>query len=450
MNRSDNVLASLDNGVFAQHSAVGRNNVIQVLWLYEHEIDFDAVRRFHHNLGYGLLGRRIERSPLPFARPRWVLDRGPAEIDIDDRPRSRAELSEWADERSQLTIDAERGPSWHLGMVGLEGGATAVSLVLSHYVIDGLGLVLALIDGMLGNKHAFGYPPPRSRPRIRAVLQDLRQTARDTPEVARALILAAKLARSQRGEGAGSAAAAAPSAPPVGRGDDPIVVPGVTVRVDRKDWEIRAAGLGGTSTTLCAAFSAKFGESLGRRRADDGFVTLQLPVSQRTEGDTRSHAMSFARATLDPSILTTDLGDARSTIKQALSSLEETTADDPLRVAWLVPFMSAKALRRMEERTVADPDYPVFYSNLGDVGSLVNRLDGTDAEFATARVTTQGETRRNLERMGGLMTVQSLYIPDTVVISVNAYHPGAENTKSALRQLAAKTLAEFGLTGTVE
>jgi hypothetical protein len=449
MNRSDNLLAYLDQGVFAQHNAVGRNNVIQVWWLYEHEIDFDAVRRFHDNLGYGLLGRRIERSPLPFARHRWVMDRGPADIDIDDRVRSRSELSEWADERSQVTIDPERGPSWHLGMVRLEGGATAVSLVLSHYVIDGLGLVLALIDGMLGNKRALGYPPPRSRPRIRAVLQDSRQTARDVPEVARALILAAKLARNQRRDDAGSAASL-PVALPVAGGHDPIVVPGVTVRVDRKDWEFRAAGLGGTPTTLCAAFSAKFGETLGRRRVEDGFVTLQLPVSQRTEGDTRSHAMTFARATIDPSILTTDLSDARSTIKQAMSAVDETAADDPLRVAWLIPFMSKKALRRMDERTVADPDFPVFYSNLGDVGSVVNRLDGTDAEFATARVTTQRETRQKLERMGGLMTVQSLYIPDTVVISVNAYQPGGENTKPALRELAAKTLAEFGLTGTVE
>ena len=58
--------------MFAQHHAIGRNLVIQCVWVYEHAIDFDGLRRFHHNLGYGLLGRRIERSPLPFARYRWV------------------------------------------------------------------------------------------------------------------------------------------------------------------------------------------------------------------------------------------------------------------------------------------------------------------------------------------------------------------------------------------
>jgi hypothetical protein len=48
------------------------------------------------------------------------------------------------------------------------------------------------------------------------------------------------------------------------------------------------------------------------------------------------------------------------------------------------------------------------------------------------------------------MTVQSLRIPDAFVISVNAYQPGAENTKPALRELAAHTLAEFDLTAKIE
>jgi hypothetical protein len=103
----------------------------------------------------------------------------------------------------------------------------------------------------------------------------------------------------------------------------------------------------------------------------------------------------------------------------------------------------------MDDATVADPDSPVFYSNLGDVGSVVNRLDGTAAEYATARVTAQVETRQWLERMGGQMIVQSLRLPDSFVISVNAYQPGAENTKPALRELAAHALAEFDLTGEI-
>ena len=440
----DNRLTIVDHGLFTQHRAIGRNLVIQCMWVYEHPVDFDVVKRFHHNFSRGLLGRRIERSPLPFARHRWVMDWSSPDIEFDEFTRPRAELSDWADERTLVPIDPERGPGWNMGVVSLTDGSTAISLVLSHYLLDGLGLVIALVDGMMGNTRHLGYPPPRARPRLRAIAQDARQTMRDAPEVGRALRVATRLARSNR-----ETMAPSPESRPVASLDETIVVPGITIRIDLANWDARAKALGGTSNTLGAAFVAKLGERRGRRRASDGAVTLQLPVNERTEGDTRANAMSFARVSLDPSLLTKDLSDARSAIKQALQALRE-VPDDSLQVAWLVSFTPKRALKRMDDATVADPDFPVFYSNLGDVGSVVNRLDGTDAEYATARVTAQHETRQWLERMGGQMTVQSLRISDGFVISVNAYQPGAENTKPALRELAAQTLAEFDLTGKIE
>src|SRR6478752_4908255 len=195
----------MDHALFAQHRAIGRSVVVQVVWVYEHAIDFDGVRRFNHHLGYGLVGRRIERSPL-FARHRWVADRGPVNIDIAECARPRAELSDWADERSQLPIDLECGPGWHIGVLPLTDGSTAVSLVISHYLIDGFGLALTIAEAVLENSRDLGYPPPRSRPRLRALVQDAPQTAQDVPEVARALVAAAKLARRQRRDIARSSA----------------------------------------------------------------------------------------------------------------------------------------------------------------------------------------------------------------------------------------------------
>lgn len=443
--RPDNRLTAVDHGLFTQHRAIGRNLVIQCMWVYEHAVDFDQVKRFHHNLGHGLLGRRIERSPLPFARHRWVLDRRTPDIDFEAVTRPRAELSDWADERTLVPIDPESGPGWNMGVVRLTDGSTAVSLVLSHYLLDGLGLVIALVDAMVGNVRHLGYPPPRARPRLRAFAQDARQTVRDAPEVGRALRVAARLARSNR-----QTTAEPPAQPrPVATHDETVVMPGISIRIDLSDWDARAKALGGTSNTLGAAVVAKLGDHLGRRRASDGAVTLLLPINERTEGDTRANAMSFARVSLDPALLTKDLSDARSAIKQALQAHRE-MPDDSLQVAWLVSFTPKRALKRMDNAMIADPDFPVFYSNLGDVGTVVNRLDGTDAEYATARVTAQQETRQGLERMGGQMTVQSLRISDGFVISVNAYQPGATNTKPALRELAAHTLAEFDLTGKIE
>ena len=452
--RPDNRLAFMDHGLFTQHHAIGRKLVIQSVWVYEHAIDFDGLKRFHHNLGYGLLGRRIERSPLPFARHRWVLDRGPSDIDIAECARPRAELSDWADERSQLPIDPEWGPGWHLGVLPLTDGSTAVSLVVSHYLIDGLGLAITLFDAVVGNTRELGYPPPRSRTRLRAVVQDARQTAQDAPEVARALVAAAKLARKQaRARHDRHDIARSPASRPValrgGDGDDAVVVPAVTIHIDLDDWDARAKALGATSNTLAAGFAAKLGERMGRRRAGDGAVTLQLPMSDRTEGDTRANAMSFAHVSVDPTRVTTDLRDVRAAIKQALRTLRE-TSDESLQFLWLASFTPKRAWQRMDDATPADPDLPVFCSNLGDLGSVVCRLDGTYAEPFMSRVTAQHERRHWLERTGGQMTLQSRFTGGKIRITVGAYQPGAENTKPALRELAARTLAEFDLTGKID
>jgi hypothetical protein len=416
--------------------------------LYDHAIDFDGLMRFHHNLGYGLLGRRIERSPLPFARHRWVSDWGPSDIDIAECARPRAELSDWADERAQLPIDPEGGPGWHLGVLPLADGSTAICLVLSHYLLDGFGLGLAVAEAVLGNTRDLGYPPPRSRTRLRAVVQDARQTTQDTPEVARALVVAAKQARRQRHDIARSPASR-PVAVRGGDGGDPIVVPGITIRIDLDDWDARAKALGGTSRTLVAGFAAKLADRMGRRRASDGAVTLQLPISERAAGDTRAIAVSFARFSVDPTRVTTDLRDVRAAIKQALTLRE--TPDESSPLISLTQFAPKRVLKRLSDTAVVDPDLPVFCSNLGEWGSVVCRIDGTDSELFTARVTAQHVTRQWLERTGGQMILQSWRIGGKIFgISVEAYQPGAENTKPALRELVARTLAEFDLTGEIE
>ena len=448
----------MDHALFAQHRAIGRSVVIQVVWIYDHAIDFDGVRRFKRNLAKGLAGRRIERSPL-LARHRWVSDPGPADIDIAECARPRAELTDWADERAQLPIDLERGPGWHVGVLPLTDGSNAVSLVISHYLIDGFGLALTIAEAVLEIARDLGYPPPRSRTRLRAVVQDARQAAQDVPEAARALGAAARLARRQRRD-----AARSPVPRPVtlggGDGDEIVVVPVITIHVDADAWDARAKALGGTSDTLVAGFAAKLGERVGRRRATDGAVTLQLPMSERTQDDTRAVAVSFARVSVDPTGVTTDLRDVRDALKQALTTLRETPDENERQFLWLAPFAPKRVLKRLADAAVADPDVPVFCSNLRDLGPMVFALTRTETEYATVsahlyplhliRVIGQDVTRQWLERAGGQLTIQSWRIGDKIGITVEAYQPGAENTKPALRELAARTLAEYDLTGEID
>ncbi|OBJ09259.1 hypothetical protein [Mycobacterium sp. 1465703.0] len=447
--RSDDRLALVDQGLFAGHRAAGLNLVIQCVWIYQQAIDVAGLVRFHHNLSYGLLGRRIEPSPLPFGRPRWVLNRGLPDIEIADRARPPAELTDWADERSQLPIDPEGRHGWHLAALPLTDGSTAVSLVLSHYLLDGLGLAIALAEAALGKTRELGYPPPGSRTRARAIVQDARDTAHDMPEVARALVTTARVARRARRELAGSPAVR-PVALRAGDGDDPIVVPATWIRVDAYDWDARAKDLGGMGNTLVAGFAAKFAERVGRRRAGDGMVTLHLPMNDRAEGDVRANAMSIATVCVDPTRVTTDLTGLRAAIRQARKTLRE-EPDEALQLRSLIPFTPKRALKRMVDAGLNDPDVPMLCSNLGDLDPLVCCLDGTDGELAMTRATGQHVTREWLDRTGGQMTLQSWRTGGSnIYITVNAYQPGAVNTKPALRELAARTLADFDLTGRID
>jgi hypothetical protein len=445
----DNRLSFTDQLLFLGQRATGQELVMQCVWVYEHAVDVDGLRRFHHNFGYGLFGRRIERSPLPFGRHRWVSSLGPAsDIDIAERARPRADVSDWVDERAQLPIDPEWGPGWHLGVLPMTDGSTAVSLVLSHCLSDGIGSLQTIVDAVKGNRRDLGYPLPRSRTRLRAVVADLRQTAQGAPEVARTLVAAAKLAFRRRHEIARSGASR-PTAILGKSGDCNVVVPAITIYIDLDDWDARANSLGGTSYSLLAGFAAKLGERMGRRRAGDGAVTLHIPISDRAPDDTRANAASLATVCIDPTQVTTDLSGSRVEIKQALKALRE-VPDETLQLLPLTPFIPKRAVKRGSDVVFGFDDLPVSCSNLGDVDAVVARADGTDAEYVMLRGVDRHVTGQFLERRGGLLTVLAGRIGGRLSITVVAYQPGGRNSKPHLRELAANTLADFGLTGAIE
>jgi len=174
-------------------------------------------------------------------------------------------------------------------------------------------------------------------------------------------------------------------------------------------------------------------------------------TGERAERDTRAVAVSFARVSIDPTRVTTDLRDARAAIKQALKTRRE-TPDESLQLAPLAPFTPKRTWKRGVDAAFADPDRPVVCSNLGDVGSVVGWVDGTHCEYAYARGTRQHMTRQSLERTGGQLQLLSFRTPvlGKIFCHVLAYQPGAENTRPALRELAARTLAEFDLTGEID
>ncbi len=95
-------------------------------------------------------------------------------------------------------------------------------------------------------------------------------------------------------------------------------------------------------------------------------------------------------------------------------------------------------------------DLPVSCSNLGDLDSAIASVDGTEAEYVMLRGVNRCITQQALEQRRGLLTLVAGRICGKMSISVIGYQPGGKNSKSHLRELASRTLAEFGLTGIVD
>src|SRR5215212_6743210 len=199
-----NVLDLVDQTIFRVERAAGVTNLIQCVWVYNRTVDINGLRQFHDRLQRGRLSRRIERSPLPFGRHRWVSPSDQSELEIAATPRPREEFDAWLNKQANTPLDAEHGPGWHLAVLPFTDGGAGVSLVASHCLTDGVGLCEAVTDAAGGYDNAINWPAAGSRRRWRAVCEDARQTVRDMPSVGGAVVAAAQFVR-RNGAGAGSA-----------------------------------------------------------------------------------------------------------------------------------------------------------------------------------------------------------------------------------------------------
>ncbi|WP_081290903.1 type I polyketide synthase [Mycobacterium asiaticum] len=438
----DNRLAYLDQASFLATRAV-HGALIQVTWIYDRGADIEGLRRFHQNLGSGLFGRLIERSPLPFARDRWVLAPNSPKLDIEATPRARNDVSDWADERARLAIDPEWGPGWHLGVLPLTDGGTAVSLVVSHTVVDAIAFGQAIADAAEGRTHDLGYPPRGTRPRGRALREDFRQTAKELPHIGRALAAVARRARRDRKELTSTIKAAPP--PPRTGGEDPrIEMPALTAYVKLSDWDALAKQLGASSHSLVAGVACRLAVRVGRVN-DDGAVTLRLVANLRDNGDIRGNAITAIDIGVDPTNAATDLRDIHLKITQTILEAIDNSDNEWLAPLPLTALTPKRVARKLAGVAAGGATLPVTVSNIGDLPPAVNRPDGTDADEAHMRPFEPGMKKSTLEGMGGQLLLVSGRDRDKIFIRISAYLLGQSNTKDDLRETISSTFAEFGL-----
>lgn len=438
----DSTLDYMDQGSFLGLRALGHGPVIQFTWIYDRAIDTEGLDRFRGNLGRGLLSRLVERSPLPFGRHHWVSWPGQPDIDIPAQAIPPERIVDWADAQAARPIDPEYGPPWRLSVTPLTDGGTAVTLVLSHTVADGVGAVLAIAAAAGGVTRDLGYLPPGSRTKRAGRREDFRRFLRDIPEMGRAVVAAVRLAR-----GGGK-----PSRPPARtprRGTpEPtgaVTLPSLTVQIPTEEWDRIAAKLGGTSNSLLVGFAARLGRNLGWN-ADGEPASLSLPVNERVEGDTRGNALNAVDVAVDDSIVTRDLSRVRADLKANLTGLQN-SGYELLGPVALVPLVPTALARRLETMVVRER--VIGCSNVGELDPRVNRPDGTDAASMSIRMYEQ-LTRAELRRNGGaFFPVVSGRVAGALFISVGYTDAGAGTTRDDLFAAVRHTLDEFGLSGTV-
>ncbi|OBI42148.1 hypothetical protein [Mycobacterium colombiense] len=435
----DNVLDLVDDTFFRVERAAGVTNVIQCMWMYDRAIDIDGLRRFHHHLQRGRLSRRIERSPLPFGRYRWVSPGDQPEIEIAQTARPRADFDTWCNEQSNTWLDAERGPGWHLAVLPFTDGGAGISLIASHCLTDAVGLCQALADAAGGDDNAVDWPAAGSRRRLQALREDTRQTVRDIPAIGRAAVAAARFLRDNATTG--------PAVPaPAVAVDEAITFPTATFFVDAGEWDARAQALAGTANGLFVALAARLAQRVGRVGAD-GSVAVTMAINERTDGDTRANAIKNVDFTIDPAPAATDLRGIRAATKQALVRSQH----EPDARWTLLPLMPLVP-ERLGKRWVGaatNSAATVGSSNIGAVDPAMNRPDGTDADHFAIRSLSARMTTGIMHQLGGMLSLLSGRMNGRVFVSVVSYNPIGVNSDTALRQCISSVLDEFSLASTM-
>ncbi|OBA59718.1 hypothetical protein A5647_16190 [Mycobacterium sp. 1100029.7] len=440
-----NLLDLADQTLFLGERAVGTTSVLQCIWVYDHAVDLDGLRKFHHHLGRGRLSRRIERSPLPFGRHRWVSPNDRPSLEVAATPRPRAQIDEWLDRQADHRPDAEHGPGWHLAVLPLTDGGTVISFVVTHCLTDGVGLCEALADAACGRDDAFRWPAAASRGKWQALREDVRQTARDTVGMGRAVAAAARMARSSR-DAVGPAAPAAKKrpAPPVGP-ERPIALPKAMLFFDADEWDTRAELLGGTSNALLAGLAAHLAQRVGRVAAD-GSVNVGMPLNERAPDDTRANAVINVDVTVKPADAAKDLRGIRAAIKDALIRHQD-LPDERWTLLPLIPLIPKPVFRRLLS-VITGSATTVVSSNLGAINPAANRPDGTDADYFAMKSVYPGVTDATMYRTNGALALLSGRANGKVFVSALAYELGRHNSNDDLRQQISSALGEFGLTAT--
>lgn len=443
-------LALLDQLAYELFRIAGRRQLVQCLWLYDRDVDLAALGRTNDRLAALPFNRLIEPSPLPWGRPRWVKPAGTPRLperSPDLLPRSR--LLPWANQQARMPIDPVAGPGWRMAIQPFDDGGTAVSVVGSHLLFDGMGAIRCLEAAVNGTGGPTPYSPKGARGWLSGCVLDAWQILADAPRAVAAL---ARIAHASR-YGLAAAARRPTAAAAEGDAGSTIVdLPAVAVTVDLRAWLACEERLGGDLNSLVPGFVATLASHLGRRRSSDGAVSLVVPVSRRGEqDDERAQAMEFRMMTVAPEGLSTDLrpvNAARARVRGAAKNPTDVMASFLPAVAW-IPRTSAKML--VNSFFNYAEVLPTSSIDMRTLPEGLARIDGAPCRHVFGRAVDVNVTRRDLERSHGHLVVVACRYDNAVSLCIEACRLGpAPTTTDELRLVASQTVADFGLDAVID
>ncbi|WP_027342058.1 hypothetical protein [Hamadaea tsunoensis] len=340
-------LSLLDLAAYRAQRALDSVVLAQITWISAADPDPLRLRQTAARLAATRqLGRVVVPARVPGGRDHWGPLAAVPEVVVEDSPLDRAALLDWAEARAGVPIDAGHRP-WHLAARPLTGGGHVATLVVSHALTDGIGLLNALA----------AEPPARQVPRHlphRGVLPGLREALSGLPSGVRAALLAAR------------------------RSGSPVAAPRCTrtraraalATVDASAW--RAAS-GGSSNALFLSIAGRVAVALGRVAAD-GRVLLGMPVNDRAAGDdVTANALTTVTVEL-PADRVDDLAYIRREVKKVL-----TTRSEPVTALLpIVPYLPRRALRPVALAALGGAG-PV--TSASHVGRLPAAVAGADLVF---------------------------------------------------------------------
>lgn len=442
-------LAEMDCAQARMQVSVGVS-AIQAIWLYERPVDLEQLERFRESLQHGRLGRVIAPASIAAAGDRWTTNAHFAPLDVDAHPIARTDLDTWIAERGDAEVIVYGGPAWRLAVTAIDDGGSAVSLLVSHAIADGLSVTSAIVEAQSGTRLDWSFESD-GWSRLKLLATDASASARHIRRVAKLYAGARRsfAAATTAEQGADvPAAPAGPTPPPVPTLPSGFRIPRATATISSEHWHPAAAARGGSGTTLGVAIAAELAAQIGRVDAD-GTAHIAMPFSTRTGvDDRRANAVRGLRLAVPTAGLSEDLQPLKQQMKTELTNATSTANPEELAMATFTALPRFWIARTAWSSVPADHSTTVCSVRLGAEPELSN-IDGAPAASMSFGLVNRGiEDPSRLARFGGCLGIAMVEVGGLVSVRVSSFHAETVRSSDELKAVMATVFGRYGLEAT--